>query len=49
MMRAAPSYRHPDVFANMIDAVDKAARKYSRDSLDLVSPDMRPLLPAGEI
>lgn len=48
MMRAAPSYRHPDVFANMMEAVDKASKKYSRDSLDLVSPDMRPLLPAGE-
>jgi hypothetical protein len=41
MMRAAPSYNHPDVFANMMDAVDKAARKYSRDSLDLVSPQIR--------
>jgi Fatty acid desaturase len=49
MMRAAPSYRHPDVFANMMEAVEKAGKKYSRDSLDLVSPDMRPLLPAGEL
>ena len=42
MMRAAPSYKHPDVFANMMKAVDKAASSYSRESLELVSPDMRP-------
>lgn len=39
MMRAAPSYRHPDVFTNMMDAVERAARNYSRDALRLVSPD----------
>jgi acyl-[acyl-carrier-protein] desaturase len=42
MMRAAPSYKHPDVFANMMKAVDKAASQYSREALDLVSPDVRP-------
>ena len=41
MMRAAPSYRHPDVFANMMEAVEKASKKYGRDSLDLVSPEIR--------
>ena len=40
MMRAAPSYRHPDVFANMMEAVEKASKKYSRDALNLVSPDL---------
>lgn len=40
MMRAAPSYRHSDVFTNMMGAVEKAARRYSRDSLGLVSPDL---------
>jgi rubrerythrin len=40
MMRAAPSYKHPDVFANMMEAVDRAAKKYSRDALELVSPEM---------
>ena len=42
MMRAAPSYKHTDVFANMMNAVDKAAKQYSSDSLDLISPDMQP-------
>ena len=42
MMRAAPSYKHTDVFANMINAVDKAANQYGREALDLVSPDVRP-------
>jgi len=41
MMRAAPSYKHPDVFANMMDAVDRASKKYSRDALDLVSPEIQ--------
>jgi rubrerythrin len=40
MMRAAPSYRHPDVLANMMGAVDKAAQRYSTDSLKLISPDL---------
>jgi rubrerythrin len=40
MMRAAPSYRHPDVFTNMMEAVEQAARKYNRDSIQLVSPDL---------
>jgi len=41
MMRAAPSYKHPDVFADMMKAVENAAKKYSRDSLDLISPEIR--------
>ena len=28
MMRAAPSYRHGDVFADMMNAVDRAAHRY---------------------
>src|SRR5947208_15345267 len=30
MMRAAPSYRHPDVFTDMMAAVDRAAQRYDR-------------------
>ena len=40
MMRAAPSYRHPDVFTDMMDAVEKAAKSYSRDSLQLITPEL---------
>ena len=40
MMRAAPSYKHTDVFADMLRAVEKAAEKYSADSLLLISPDL---------
>jgi rubrerythrin len=39
MMRAAPSYRHPDVFTNMMRAVDRAAKMTDRQSLTLISPD----------
>ena len=42
MMRAAPSYKHPDVFADMMKAVDKAAQRYGRDALHLVTPDLAP-------
>ena len=38
MMRAAPSYRHPDVFADMMRAVDRAAGRYDRKSLQLITP-----------
>lgn len=38
MMRAAPSYRHPDVFADMMRAVDRAAAQYGRDALQLITP-----------
>jgi hypothetical protein len=41
MMRAAPSYRHPDVFADMMRAVNRAAQQYDRQSLQLISPDAR--------
>jgi len=40
MMRAAPSYRHPDVFADMMRAVDRAAQRHGRDGLMLISPDL---------
>jgi hypothetical protein len=39
-MRAAPSYRHPDVFTDMMNAVDRAARDYTQDSLQLITPDL---------
>ena len=47
MMRAAPSYDHPDVMANMMRAVDRAASQYGREALNLISPDMRPLTGTG--
>ncbi len=40
MMRAAPSYRHPDVFTDMMSAVEKAAKEYTRDSLQLITPEL---------
>ena len=39
MMRAAPSYRHPDVFADMMRAVDRAGQRHDRQSLQLICPD----------
>jgi acyl-[acyl-carrier-protein] desaturase len=39
MMRAAPSYRHPDVFTHMMRAVDRAASTYDRQSLGLITPE----------
>ena len=46
MMRAAPSYRHPDVFADMMCAVDRAAQRYERESLQLIQPDAVGSVPA---
>ena len=40
LMRAAPSYKHGDVFADMMKAVDRAAREYHRDSLQLITPEL---------
>ncbi|MGB7158925.1 MAG: acyl-ACP desaturase [Tepidisphaeraceae bacterium] len=40
MMRAAPSYRHPDVFTDMMSAVEKAAKEYTRESLQLITPEL---------
>jgi len=40
LMRAAPSYRHGDVFADMMAAVEKAATTYSDDALDLITPEL---------
>ena len=40
LMRAAPSYRHGDVFADMMAAVEKASQSYTRDSLDLITPEL---------
>jgi hypothetical protein len=40
MMRAAPSYRHGDVFADMMRAVDRASERFDRESLQLITPDL---------
>jgi hypothetical protein len=40
LMRAAPSYKHGDVFADMMKAVDRAGKEYTRDSLDLITPEL---------
>ena len=40
MMRAATSYRHPDVLADMMRAVDRAAKSHGRESLQLISPNV---------
>lgn len=45
MMRAAPSYKHGDVFADMMKAVDRAAARYSQESLQLITPDLGPFAP----
>lgn len=42
LMRSAPSYRHSDVFTDMINAVERAAKTYSHDALHLVTPDLGP-------
>ena len=42
LMRAAPSYRHPDVFTDMINAIEKAAQRYGQDALTLISPELGP-------
>jgi len=42
LMRAAPSYRHPDVFTDMMAAIEKASKTYTRDNLTLVSPELGP-------
>lgn len=48
MMRAAPTYKHADVFADMMRAVEKAGQQYHRDSLTLITPDLAPFVKAGE-
>jgi hypothetical protein len=40
MMRAAPSYRHPDVFTDMMNAVEKAAKECTTESLQLITPEL---------
>lgn len=42
MMRVAPSYRHPDVFTDMMRAVERASQTYSRESLTLITPELGP-------
>jgi hypothetical protein len=36
LMRSAPSYRHADVFAHMLRALDRSARTNGRGSLELI-------------
>lgn len=40
LMKSAPSYRHPDVFADMMDAIKRASEKYDRSNLDLITPEL---------
>jgi rubrerythrin len=40
LMRAAPSYKHGDVFADMMKAVERAGQEYTRDSLQLITPEL---------
>jgi hypothetical protein len=49
LMRAAPRYRHPDVFTDMMKAVDRAARDYSLDSLELIKPELGRFERPGEL
>jgi len=42
LMRTAPSYRHADVFTDMMRAVDRAAKTYDREALHLVTPELGP-------
>ena len=42
LMRSAPSYRHADVFTDMMRAVERAAKKYDRESLHLITPELGP-------
>ena len=40
MMKAAPSYRHTDVFTDMMRAVDSAAKTTDRETLQLITPEL---------
>ncbi len=42
LMRSAPSYRHTDVFTDMMRAVERAAKTYDREALTLVTPELGP-------
>ena len=42
LMRSAPSYKHADVFTDMMNAIERAGQKYSRESLNLISPELGP-------
>ena len=39
LMRAAPNYKHSDVFGDMMGAVERAAKNYERESLQLIMPE----------
>lgn len=39
LMRAAPAYRHPDVFADMMRAVERASKQYGREAMELITPE----------
>jgi Fatty acid desaturase len=38
LMRSAPSYRHPDVFAHMLRALERSAQAHGRSSLEVFAP-----------
>jgi hypothetical protein len=40
LMRAAPSYKHGDVFADIVRAVENAASTFSPDDLELITPEL---------
>ena len=42
LMRSAPSYRHADVFTDMMRAVERASKTYDREALHLVTPELGP-------
>ena len=42
MMKAAPSYRHPDVFTDMMKAIERATKTYDNQSLHLITPELGP-------
>jgi acyl-[acyl-carrier-protein] desaturase len=42
MMRAAPSYKHGDCFADMMKAVERASQRYGSEAMHLITPDLAP-------
>ncbi len=47
LMRSAPSYKHGDVFADMMTAIERAGKKYSQEALTLISPELGPFADKG--
>jgi hypothetical protein len=42
MMKSAPAYRHGDVFADMMRAIDRASTTFGREALTLIAPGPGP-------